>query len=413
MHPRSFLLRSGWLVVMLIAVLSFAACASGATAGAPTNGTAAPATATATAAHTTPAPTSTPAPPPPHAIAWSEYDAQHNLQLWASINDGPPKKIAQYPQNTQGCQITGYGPPMFSPDLQHIAVPLGGGCTDGTLTGQAMIVTVSNGQMSPVTLPNYDSVAINARSIAWIDNQTVVLVTYDASYTYTLGASAPVALPGITHATEGLVRGGTLFYQRGDSGTGGLYTTTIHRYDLASHSALPGTISQGSFRLPQGSPGDFHFEGWDVSPDGAHVAYQVTTPATAGGIASSAIYNANADGSGATKIAQYMSTNTMVRMRFSPNGQVIAFTSALPSPDVLSACPNSPGTKGDPCFHAYSPDGLAFPAWKWDSSAFIAATADIADAFTTQPNAALNLYTVGTANATLYVPGGYNPYSTP
>jgi len=92
------------------------------------------------------------------------------------------------------------------------------------------------------------------------------------------------------------------------------------------------------------------------------------------GIASSKIYYAQADGSGASQIAHYMATNTLVRMQISPNGQLVAFTNALPSPSVITASASSPGNSGDPNFHSYTPAAVDFPVWKWDSSQFWAAT---------------------------------------
>src|SRR5262249_3571793 len=150
---------------------------------------------------------------------------------------------------------------------------------------------------------------------------------------------------------------------------------TLHRYDLAAHHVLSGSISLGGVSGCQCSPGNFHFEGWDVSADGQHVVFQRTTPKPSGsfgGIGSSTIYYANADGSGATPIAQSMATSSLVRLRIAPDGRHVAFTTALPSPSVISACVDSPGTKGDPCFHSYTPDAVAYPAWSADSSSFYA-----------------------------------------
>ena len=60
----------------------------------------------------------------------------------------------------------------------------------------------------------------------------------------------------------------------------------------------------------------------------------------------------------------------------SPNGALVAFSHALPSPSVITASVTSPGHSGDPNFHSYTPDAVAFPVWKWDNSQFWAATAE-------------------------------------
>lgn len=398
----------GAVPLLLMFTLMLAACS-----GATTTVSGPNATTTTTAP---PAATNTPAPPPPHALAWSQYDHANNPQIWASINDGAPAMIAQYPQNTNGCSLVGFGPPMFSPDLTHILVALGAGCTDGQLTGALYIVNAANGQITPVPMPANTGVLLNDRSYAWVSNTTIVGFAYISSFEYQIGAGSVSSLPGITNAVEGVVRGHTLFYLEDDGGTNGLFNASLHSYNLSTHSANVGTINLGGFQLAEGSPGDFHFQGWDAAPDGQHLVYQVTTPKSGiqGGIASSKVYYSSADGNNATLVAQYMVTGSLVRMRISPNDHLVAITTAYPSPDIISACVSSPGKKGDPCFHSYSPDVVQYPAWWWDSSSFIAASNNIGDNFGGAPGPqSLYRFTPNGNASAVYAAGGYNPWSTP
>jgi hypothetical protein len=183
---------------------------------------------------------------------------------------------------------------------------------------------------------------------------------------------------------EGVARGSTLFYATADATSAGGFPamhTVLHRYDLGTHSNLVGIIDLGEFGLFPGSPGDFHYEGWDAAPDGEHVVYQVTVAQRflevdgGGGIASQSVHYASADGTGASQIVEYMVTQSNVRMRLSPNGKLVGITEAFGTPDVLSGCVDSPGKKGDPCLEFYSHDAVGYPAWVWDSSNMIATQA--------------------------------------
>jgi hypothetical protein len=188
---------------------------------------------------------------------------------------------------------------------------------------------------------------------------------------------------------------------------------TLHRYDLGTHSALAGSIALGAWGTCACSPGDLHTPGWDASPNGAHVVYQVITPSASpsGGITSSKIYYASADGSGATQIAHYLVTTNMVKLQISPDGQWVAFSNALPSPATLTASVSSPGGAGDSTFHGYSPDTYNYPVWKWDSSQFWAGKVDAADANPGASTGVLYRFNLGGSSA-VGVAGGYNPWYT-
>lgn len=368
-------------------------------------------TATTTASSHT-SPTSMPVSAPPHAFAWFQIGSAHVPQIWASINGGIPRQITHVAPSTVDCtNQVAWSPPVFSPDLRHIVAALGGyNCGDGPLTGQVEIVDVATGAIAPVSATN-PYIRISQRTAGWLDNNTIFFVNGSGISTYSLGSAGATLLPGATNVEEAVLRGTTLFWMRIDFGSN--WTATLHRYNMSAHTALPGAIALGQVHMCACSPGDFPTPGWDASPDGSRVVYQVVTPRTGAdfGITSSHVYAANADGSGATQIARYMVTTTLIRMLFSPNGRLVAFTNALPSPSVISASSTSPGDRGDPDFHSYTPDAVAFPAWKWDSASFWAANKGPGD--TSSPGAAaLYSYTVGAASGIVGVSGGYNPWYT-
>lgn len=391
--PRRLALAAPLLVVMLLV----SACASTATVtvgGTPGSGTATPSHAGATA---------TPASAPPHALAWIQHDSAHMPQIWASVNGGSAHQVTHFPAPADGCDPSTWGLPVFSPDLTHIASVLGYICGDGPSRGTVEIINASTGTYTDV--PGSETTTnANDRTYGWLNNSTIWIVNAGGLYQYTLGAGSATALPGFPGAFEGEMRGSTFFYDMVSYNSGTLtFSTTLHRYDMNSHTVLAGSISLGSVKNCECSSGDSPFQGWDASPDGAHVAYQVTTagPGPDFGIAHSTIYYANANGSGASQIASFMVTTGLVQMAISPNGHLAAFTNATPSPTVISASVTSPGLAGDPDFHAYSPDAGGYPAWKWDSSQFWATSASD-----------LRNYVVGTAAGVSGAPEGGNPWYT-
>lgn len=401
--------------------VAIAGCAttSGATSGT-TSGTAsgtatvtAP-TATATSGGGPAAPTATPQPAPPHAFAWYQYDSHHAPQIWASVNGASPHQVTHIaPPPTSGCDNEiAWSPPVYSPDLAHIVAAMGGfGCGDGGLTGQASVISASSGAVSNVP-GSYGSVPLETRAEGWLDSSTIWFISARSIYTYHLGDASASALPGISGAEDAVVRGSTLFWDQQDGSSSSQWTWTLHRYDLGVHSALAGTISLGAWAVCQCSPGNITTPGWDVSPNGSHVAYQVITPSASQqtGIGGSKIYYANADGSGATQIARYMVTKNMADMQISPDGQWVAFTGALPSPATLTASVSSPGGAGDSTFHGYSPDTYNYPVWKWDSTQFWAGKIAASAGDPTTSTALYNFHRG--SSSSVGVPGGYNPWYT-
>lgn len=413
------------LVLLVLLLLLLAACSS--TAGTTTGssgstsspGGSSGGSGTATTGSTGSGSTSTntpTAPAPPHAFSWSQLDhaSTPTPQIWASINGGTPRQITHLSPITTGCDTQGvWGLPVFSPDLTHILASIGSAnCGDGPLEGPIDIIDAASGAITPI--PTNNAIDLSSeRTGGWLDNHTVFFVNSSGLYTYELAAGSPVLVSALASPWEAILRGSTLFWmQMSYSSSTNNWTTSLHRYDMSTHAALPGSISLGQVHECACSPGDFHLQGWDASPDGSHVAYQVTTPLTGDnfGIASSHIYYANADGSGATQIATYMSTNQPVRMQISPNAQLVAFTDAPPKPDVLSASVSSPGNAGDPAFHTYSPDAGGYPVWKWDSSSFWASNRDNDSAG--GPGTAIYYYTVGSTGGTVGVNFGFNPWYT-
>ncbi len=147
-----------------------------------------------------------------------------------------------------------------------------------------------------------------------------------------------------------------------------------------------------------------------MSSDGSHIVYQITTAAPVtdaypAGIGSSRVYYATADGNAPRQILQYMSTKSMIHIRFSPDGTQVAVSGAEPLPDIISGCVASPGTHSDPCFHSYTLPGGApssyYPAWSADSHSFI-----VTGGGSSPSGTALYRVTIGTPSGTLFLPSG-------
>lgn len=393
------------LLPALALSLALPAC-SGLTTGHASGSPAATITPTATVAPTH-TPNSTQS-----ALAWVQIGTKGAFEVYASVNGATPRTYATFAQPTSDCGYVDTGPAIFSPDLAHIAFVLGVGCTDGQFAGPLMVVDAATGASITVPLPQNVTLLSEERAYAWIDSMHLVVLAYAGAYVYQLGGGV-APLPGIASAVEGVVRGKTLFYLANTGFENGL-DSKLHRYDLNAKQVLPGAIDLGSFGMCQCSAGNFFFQGWDASPDGAHVVYQATTAKNGQGvgtIASSRIMYANADGTGASQIAQYMTTNSLVRMRLSPDGSQVAITNALPSPSVISACVNSPGGRTDPCFHAYTPDAVDLPAWSADGSAFYAASDVLPDNGTAGTHPTLYRFTVGGTSGSPFANGGFQPWS--
>jgi Tol biopolymer transport system component len=349
----------------------------------------------------TTSPTSTPAPINfgSQSIAWISQPSNGKPEIWASIRGAAPRRITQAVGDD--CSTSALGPPVISPDGKHIAVVGGVGCGDGQAHGTVFLVNVATGSFH--VIPNSDALT-NARSVGWLGNGALWIA---GSSTSTLGVDGIHVMK--VAGVDAVVRGNSIFYLSTSGNFDSGLSATLHRYSLSAHHDL-NTFNLGSFELSKDhSPGDFHFQGWDASPDGSHVVYQVTTPGPAGdsqleGISNSHIFYANADGSNATPVLQFMTTNGTVRIRFSPDGTQVAVTEAEPLPDIITGCANSSGTSDDPCFHSYTlPAGQQssdYPAWAADG-----------DAFLVESNSNLYRFTVGTPAGVLVRLNATNPWT--
>jgi hypothetical protein len=402
-------LRVRWLLALpvLVLILARAACGS---APAGTGNSPQP------SVPVTPPPTATTAGGMAASLAWSQYGSAGAIQIWVAASGGAPRLLATIPATgTQPCPLVSARLPMPSPDGRHLLVGLGQQC-DGLILdpGPLAILDATSGHLSYVPLPYDATVLPQVRSYGWVDNQTIFAIAYSSkgAYLYTLDAPSVTALEGLQTPLEGVVRGSTLFYLSVGSGSGGIQSN-LRRYDLTRHAPLPGSISLGAYASCSECPAMVSSPGWDVSADGSHVVYQFTIPNASGGITSSQIFYAGADGSAPRQIAQYLATDSFIHLRLAPDGLRVAITAAFPSPTVVTACVGSPGTKGDPCFVTYTPDAVSMAAWAPDGSSFVAATVDASYGQPTSQPGALIRYTPGTSTGRLFASGGYSPWSSP
>ena len=397
-----------------VIVLVLSGCAGTSTAiGPATPGISSPTTGGGSSPTATTPPTA-----PPHAFAWFQLDGSHVPQIWASLNGAAPRQITHVPSDHSACDDqVAWSPPVFSPDLTHIVAALGSyQCGDGDMTGPLSIIAVSSGAIAAVPGSSGSSfIRITQRAAGWIDNSTIWYIGFSGLYRYSLGAGSASLVSSLSgaHPEEAALRGSTLFYSYENPGFGSTPSNQyLGRFDMGSASVIPGTISMGTIAGCACSPGDFRTPGWDVSAGGDHVVYQVVTPGsgTPEGVSTSQFYYANADGSGATRIARYVATNRLARMLISPNGALVAITAALPSPSVITASVTSSGASGDPNLHLYHPDAYDFPVWKWDSSTFWAASEATSDI----GSGSSDIYDFKVSGSTSSVGVGhaYNPWYT-
>ncbi len=278
---------------------------------------------------TTGGPTATPT-PPHHALAWfqtsgSGIDAVGDL--WASVNDGPAHQVTHTVSLHQDCNtLIHWGQPAFSPDLTHILAAQGAAsCSDGPEYGGLNVVDATSGAVSAV--PSGGS-RLSVYQSGWVDNTHVWWSDYSKVYTYTLGAGSATTLGAIgsssgssySNGGESRLRGNTLFFERSSQSTsGGAITYTLKRFDMTTHAVLGGSIALGSITPCECSLGDITGPGFDVSPDGTHVAFQRVAGSIDAGITSQFFYAA-ADGSGESRIARFATAHAFTSMLISPNG---------------------------------------------------------------------------------------------
>jgi hypothetical protein len=356
------------------------------------------------------APTATPL-PRPHALAWFQTDSHNVGQIWASVNGAAAHQVTHMPASTADCRYDEHwSPPVYSPDLSKIVAGWGSAdCTDGPEHGPLYVINATTGAATAVPTAG---IRLSLRDAGWIDNSTVWWIDGRHVNQYVVGGSASV-IGTLTSSftSDAVLRGNTLFFSDA-SGSG----YVLKRFDMSSHTVLSGSISLGTTNPCICSHNDALTPGFDVSADGSHIVYQKTAPAsgTSGdeeGVGSSQFFYANADGSGATRIATVATAASMVKMQLAPNGALVAVARAEPTPSVFTASVTSPGLSGDPNLRFYTPDGRSYPVWKTDSATFWASTKDLDNVYA-PAFGNMEHFTVGTGAGSVGAAGGANPWYT-
>ncbi|HEX9068843.1 MAG TPA: hypothetical protein VF807_08745 [Ktedonobacterales bacterium] len=370
-------------------------------------------------------PTATPT-PPPHALAWFQQDSAGVGQIWASVNDAAAHQVTHMAAPSGDCvRDQHWSPPVFSPDLTHIVGGWGSGaCGDGPEQGDLYVVDATTGAATAVQGPSYPgNILLSVRNAGWVNNTTIWWTDGRSVFEYTLGGAHGTTL-GDTAGTSGgstyvyapdaVLRGNTLFFETISGSSGSTARTfALKRFDMTSHSVLPGSVNLGTDHICVCSPGDRTEPGFDASPDGSHIVFQRVAPSTSDsgeGIASSQFFYASADGSGASRIASYATAHSFTRMQISPNGRYVSISRAFPTPSVLTASVTSAGNSGDPDLHFLStPDGNTYAVWDYASASLWVGTGEVGGD-TTATNVAHFVY-AASAGATAYS-GANNPWYT-
>lgn len=279
----------------------------------------------------------------------------------------------------------------WAPDGRHLAVSINV-VVPFAVYSYPFVVDTASHAVSRVTLPEYPKTAATddwerERLLTWADNNTLVVLSgFDGAanpaagaYKYDISTHAATALPGVTHAADGVVRCSTLYYLEltPESNIGSGYmrgTGLLHRYDLATHSEVGSPVTLGDTASFGGAEGAVMGMGWDVSPDQSYIVYQhttfavPTTPSSTG--LTSQFMAAKPDGSAAVHILPRAGSNSTARVAVSPDGHQVVVTDANPAPNVATG----PILGGSDRY--YSPDACAQPAWLPDSSGFDATSCD-------------------------------------
>lgn len=381
--------------------------------------------------------TVTPAPCATRATAQGEaWDI--GQQVVGTVNGGAVTTLSNfvYPLGIPDENAVGNTPkPSFitwSPDGTHLGVLIQQ-VVPFSVEYDPYVVDTSTHAVTKVPLPGALSVPsdqTSKRMLTWADNHTLIIMSGIASapnvFSYDITTNTLSTLPGIGGAVEGVARCGVLYYLKlsafsplaGDT-SGNHYMVAsgqINRYDLTTHTAIGGAYTVGDATTFGGAEGQVTIMGWDVTRDGAKVAYQQTKATLTPGVNSgmtlvSHFFAANSDGSGATAIlngAPAATANSQCELAISPNGALVAVTDALPSPDVLTGSMSG----GSP--RAYTPDATGTPAWLADSSGFDASKGSesiISDVYRYLLSTPLN--GAGQAPGSDQVPGGTLPATLP
>jgi hypothetical protein len=415
-HWRRLCMR-GWplLALLLLPACSDAADTSG---GQPLAGAATPTHQALPTFGPTPSqtPTSTPtalsvgSPEPTDTSAACTFPATGTTEAWicdgqvlASIAGNPATVVSDflYPllvPNGPALQPTSPTSLLWSPDGSHLAVAFAPATPGSGINCYPFILDVQTQAITRVMLPAYPTQARapTATHLAWADAQTLLIFgtapaapgtaapaglagsAGTTTYRYSLGSGQATALPGVTTAASGVVRGSRLFYLELTPlsqvvGAPGFYkgAALLHHYDLTSQQEIGAPLMLGD-TLASATSSGMLIPGWDASPDGSQIVYQQTSVALAAGAASPTVtshfWAAAADGSSATPILAGVSASSAARLSISPDGAFVAATGIQPGLSTYADSLNGGA------IHAFTPASTSAPAWLSDSSGFDASS---------------------------------------
>lgn len=410
-------------VSLLLAALLLAACnnAAGIAGG---QGDQNPTSAATFSGQTTPAPdaqadqtaTSTPtaisvgSPEPTDTSGACTFPATGTTEAWicdgqilASIAGNPATALSDfsYPLLVPNGPALSQSSPdalLWSPDGNHLAVAFAPAQPGAGINCYPYILDVQTQAITRVALPAYptQAKAPTAAHLAWADAQTLLIFgaapagsgatsppglagsAGTTSYRYNLTSGKAAALPGITAAASGIVRGSLLFYLELTplsqiAGAPGFYkgAALLHRYDLTSQQELGTPLTLGD-TLASTTSSTMLIPGWDASPDGSQIVYQQTSVTLAAGAAkptvTSLFWAAQSDGSSPTPVLVGVGSSSAARLSISPDGASVAATGIQPGPGTYADSLNGGA------LHAFTPASASAPAWLSDSSGFDASS---------------------------------------
>ncbi len=413
---------------LLLAVLLLAACdnAAGVAGGQgsqnPTSAATSPNQATSTpdpqasqTATSTPTAISLGSPEPTDTSGACTFPATGTTEAWicngqilASIAGNPATALSDfsYPLPVPNGPALGESSPaalLWSPDGNHLAVAFAPAQPGAGINCYPFILDVQTQAITRVVLPAYPTgaKAPTATHLAWADAQTLLIFgtapagagvsappglagsAGTTSYRYNLTNGQATALPGITTAASGSVRGTTLFYLELTplsqmAGAAGFYkgSALLHRYDLTSQQEVGTPLMLGD-TLASITPRTMLIPGWDASPDGSQIVYQQMSVTLAAGATRPAVtslfWAAQADGTGAVPILAGIASSSAARLSISPDGALVAATGIQPGPGTYAE-----SLKGG-AVHAFTPANASAPAWLSDSSGFDASSDFVGD----------------------------------
>ncbi len=362
------------------------------------------------AATSTPTAISVGSPEPTDTAAACTFPATGTTEAWlcdgqvlASIGGNPATALSDftYPLLVPNGPSLGASSPdalLWSPDGSHLAVSFAPAQQGGGINCYPFLLDVQTQAVTRVALPSYptQAKAPTEMHLAWADAQTLLIFgaapaapgtasppglagsAGTTTYRYSLVSGKATALPGVTAAASGVVRGSVLFYLEltplGQmAGTPGFYkgAALLHRYDLTSQQEIGTPFALGD-TLTSAGASSLLIPGWDASPDGSQVVYQQTSVTLAAGATrptvTSHFWAAQADGSGATPVLAGVSSSGAAWLSISPNGAFVAATGLQPGPGTYADSLSG----GD--VHAFTPASASAPAWLADSSGFDASS---------------------------------------